>query len=538
MNHASDPFPPNVANNFADQPTVSAEGLIPSREEFVRFAESATLIPVYKEVIADVETPVSALIKLGDSPFRYLLESVEGGDRLGRYSFVGNSASMIFRSRGKKVEIGRPADRSDQIDGGNQTFTFETIDVEDPLDALKDLLNQHIPAPVPGLPRFYGGAVGALSYDMIRHIEDLPDNNPDELDLPESYFIFSDTVLIFDHASRKLKIVVNARLNGKDPNQVYSEAARSIKEVLLRLREGPAPNALEDVQTSHTDSVLKVTSNFDRSQFEAGVAACKEYIKAGDIFQVVLSQRFSVEMKASPLDLYRVLRTVNPSPYMYYLQFEDLAVVGSSPEVMVRCEDDRAQLRPIAGTRPRGKTEEEDKALEEQLLADAKERAEHVMLVDLGRNDLGRVCEYGSVKVDEFMVVERYSHVMHIVSNVVGRLAPERDSFDLLRATFPAGTVSGAPKVRAMEIIDELEPSRRGFYTGAIGYFGYSGNMDSCITIRTVIIKDGVAHVQAGAGIVADSSPPEEYEESVNKARAMFNAISIAESNYLRGARR
>ena len=404
--------------------------------------------------------------------------------------------------------------------------------VADPLDALRDLLDQYRPAAVPGLPRFYGGAVGYLSYDMARHFEKLPDANPDPLGLPEAYFIFSDTVLIFDHAQRTLKIVANTRVDERDPDQAYDEALSRIEHVLDRLAAHPkaaTPVLALSGKGGDPAQPPQFLSNFERAEFEAAVEACKEYIRAGEILQVVLSQRFSVEIEAAPVDVYRSLRAVNPSPYMYYLQFPDLAVVGSSPEVMVQAEDGVAKLRPIAGTRPRGKSPAEDEALVQELLADAKELAEHAMLVDLGRNDLGRVCEYGSVHVDELMVVERYSHVMHIVSSVAGRLAPGRDPFDLLRATFPAGTVSGAPKVRAMEIIDELEPCRRGPYAGAIGYFGYSGNMDSCITIRTVLIKDGIAHIQAGAGIVADSDPGTEYEETLNKARAMFKAIAMAE---------
>jgi len=494
-------------------------GVRPTREQFIELAREHNLIPVYKEIIADVETPVSAMLKLGEAPYSYLLESVEGGEKLGRYSFVGNTAQLVFKSRGRSIELGRPS--------GDGTFTFERLKDGDPIEALRALMKGFRPARVDGLPRFYGGAVGYMSYDMIRHIEKIPDKNPDELNVPESYFLITDTVLIFDHAQRKLKIVVNQDASG-DPGARYDEAVRSIARVIEKLRQPTSAPPLDGVFDDDLPE-LPVRSNFNKVDFENAVRKCQEYIRAGDIFQVVLSQRFSAKVNTDPVGLYRVLRTVNPSPYMYCLKFEDLAVVGSSPEVMVRVEDGIAELRPIAGTRPRGRTAEEDRALEEELLADAKERAEHVMLVDLGRNDLGRVCEYGSVRVDELMVIERYSHVMHIVSNVVGRLAPACDPFDLLRATFPAGTVSGAPKIRAMEIIDELEPTRRGPYSGAIGYIGFSGNMDSCITIRTVILKDGVAYVQAGAGIVADSVPEREYEETVNKAKALLKAIAMAE---------
>lgn len=483
--------------------------------------EGATLVPLYKEFIADIETPVSALLKLGEGPYRYVLESVEGGDRMGRYSFVGNTASLVFRSRGHTVEIGRPDEAG--------RFQFTSEEVDDPLDALRRLLADYVPANVPGLPRFYGGAVGYIGYEMVRHFEPVPQAAKDDLDVPESYFILSDTVLIFDHAERKLKVVVNAHLDGSDPDVIYHRAAATIDDVVRRLtRHRPIPS-LHGLTEADPLGEPSLTSNFEREQFEDAVRQCQELIRSGELFQVVLSQRFSVPMAAEPFDLYRILRTVNPSPYMYYLQFADMALVGSSPEVMVRVENGIAQLRPIAGTRPRGTSESQDQALAAELLADEKEKAEHVMLVDLGRNDLGRVCLPGSVEVNEFMVVERYSHVMHIVSNVVGQLAPDKDPFDVLRAAFPAGTVSGAPKVRAMQVIASLEPSRRGPYAGAIGYFGFSGNMDSAITIRTVLIKDGVAHVQAGAGIVLDSVPRHEYEETLNKAKAMLKAIAMAQ---------
>lgn len=505
-----------------------SHAVFPSRQEFHRLAQHATLIPVYTEVIADTETPVSALLKLGESPYRFILESVERGERLGRYSFVGNTASLVFKSRGKSVSIGRPARR-----GPARQFEFEHFEVSDPLDALRDLLNECRPAEVPGLPKFYGGAVGYLSYDMVRHFERLPDRHPDPLGLPEAYFIFSDTVLIFDHAQRTLKIVASTRVDGKDPDEAYDDALGRIGHVVERL-SAPSSDAFPAVMAlqprgEEAAPRARLSSNMERSQFEAMVASGREYIRSGEILQVVLSQRFSVETHATPIDIYRSLRAINPSPYMFYLDFPDFALAGSSPEVMVQLEDGMARIRPIAGTRPRGLTPQEDEALVEELLADEKEVAEHVMLVDLARNDLGRVCEYGTIGVDERMVVEKYSHVMHIVSNVTGRLAPERDCFDLLRATFPAGTVSGAPKVRAMEIIDELEPCRRGPYSGSVGYFGYTGNMDMCITIRTVLVKEGVAYIQAGAGIVADSDPSREYEETVNKAKAMFRAIAMAE---------
>lgn len=495
-------------------PRRDEKGIVPDRDTFRRLAGSGNLIPVYKEVIADFDTPVSALKKLGESEYAYLLESVEGGSRLGRYSFVGTSARCIFESRGHEVLISSDDEQ-------------RRLTVEDPLDALRDLLQSYRTVAVPGLPRFYGGAVGYMSYDMIRYWERIPDKNPDPLNLPESAFIITDTVLIFDHVRRKVQVVHNTQVDG-DVDQAYDRAVARIEEVLAKL-EGP--HGMRPLTALHgrCEPADGVTSNFTKEEFVAAVERAKEYIRAGDVLQVVLAQRFSRSVRSDAFDIYRVLRSINPSPYLFYLKFGPFAVVGSSPEVMVRLEDGEALLRPIAGTRRRGASEAEDLALERELLADEKERAEHLMLVDLGRNDLSRVCEPGSVTVEDLMVVERYSHVMHIVSSVKGRLAADRDAFDLLRAAFPAGTLTGAPKIRAMEIIDELENVRRGPYGGAIGYFGFSGNMDSCITIRTVVICDGTAYVQAGAGVVADSNPESEFDETVNKARGLLTAIAVAE---------
>lgn len=501
-----------------------ASPITPSKEEYLRYAQSSTLIPVYKEVIADTETPLSALFKLGESPYRYILESVEGGDRLGRYSFVGNTASCVFLSRGNQIEIGRvaPSGRPDRADG-RLAFTTK---VGDPLHALRELLSEFKPAPVPGLPRFYGGAVGYLGYDLVRMIHSLPEKKSDPLGLPDSYLIFSDVVLIFDHVQRTLKVVVNSR-PGADPGAAYKHAVAEIERVLTRLREerGAAP-----FEVSPDPSLsVRFRANMDKEQFISAVKRCQAYIQAGEAEQVVLSQRFETPVSAPPDLLYRVLRTVNPSPYMYYLQLGDIAVVGSSPEVMVRVEEGVASIRPIAGTRPRGASAEEDRRLAAELAADAKEREEHMMLVDLGVRDLTEVCEPGTVEVSDLMSVERYSHVIHLVSNVSGRLKAGEDAFDLLRSTFPAGTVCGAPRKRALEIIEEVEPERRGPYAGAIGYFAYSGNMDSCITIRTAVIHRGRAYVQAGAGIVAASIPENEYMETLNKAKGVLKAIAIAE---------
>lgn len=489
--------------------------LYPSREEFLSLAETCNLVPVVWECIADADTPVSALAKLGVGSCAYLLESVEGGETLGRYSFVGNTALAVFRSKGRRVEIERP---------GGAAEIFEDVD---PLECLRTFLQAYRPAELPGLPRFFGGAVGYVAYDGVRHLERPSDARRDELALPDAAFIITDTVLIFDHLSRKLQVVVNTPV-APDPSAAYDGALRRIDEAMNRLSSGSGLAPLSGLQPPARPAAF--SSNVDRETFMASVEKAKAYIRAGDILQVVLSQRMSSEIHCRPLEIYRVLRALNPSPYMFFLQFGETAVVGSSPEVMVRVEQGKALLRPIAGTRPRGRDAAEDEALAADLLADDKERAEHLMLVDLGRSDLGRVCAPGTVHVDEFMTVERYSHVMHIVSNVTGMLDEGKDAFDLFRAAFPAGTVSGAPKTRAMEIIDELEAARRGPYAGAVGYFSFNGNMDTCITIRTVVVHRGKAYVQAGAGIVADSDPAGEYEETLNKARGVIQAIQMAEA--------
>ncbi|MBO8140976.1 MAG: anthranilate synthase component I [Firmicutes bacterium] len=486
----------------------------PGPAEFASLARTANVIPVLREVIADTDTPVSALAKLGWGPHTFLLESVEGGETLGRYSFLGNTALATFRSRGREVIITGP----------NGTVR-ETA--ADPLKRLEELLSGYRVPGLPGLPRFFGGAVGYVGYDAVRFIERLPGGPRDELNTPDMAFLITDTVLVFDHVSRRIQVVVNQPVDG-DPEGAYKRAVRRVEDVVRRLEREPGLRPLMGIDPRGFH-MPRYQSNVEKDVFCRSVQQAKEYIAAGDIFQVVLSQRLTAPLGAHPFDVYRVLRSVNPSPYMFYLDFGDHQLIGSSPEVMVRLDGGKAQLRPIAGTRPRGATPEEDERLAKELLADAKERAEHIMLVDLGRNDLGRVCRYGSVQVDELMTIERYSHVMHIVSNVTGELAEGKTGFDLLRATFPAGTVTGAPKVRAMEIIDELEPSRRGPYAGAVGYFGFSGNMDSCITIRTVLVQGGLAHVQAGAGIVADSNPQAEFDETLNKAKALLKTIALAE---------
>ena len=487
----------------------------PSLEEFKQKAKQGNLIPVYREILADMETPVSAFLKIDDGKYSFLLESVEGGEKWARYSFLGSRPEVVVRSFGRTVEVIRH--------GKKETRAFE----HDPLEAVRDILADYRPVPDPALPRFYGGGVGFMGYDVVRFFESLPDRKRPGLDTPDILFMITDTLVIFDTVTHRIKVVSNAHVNGGSVAAAYKEAVAKIDAIVKKLRKGvwgPGSGVRRRRSKGH-----KLTSNFTQAAYEQAVLKAKEYIKAGDIFQVVPSQRFERKVTAEPFEIYRALRLINPSPYMYFLRCGDTTVVGASPEVMVRLEEGRIDLRPIAGTRRRGATEEEDKALELELLADPKERAEHIMLVDLGRNDVGRVSEMGSVQVSELMVIERYSHVMHIVSNVRGRLAPGRDSYDVVRACFPAGTVSGAPKIRAMEIIDELEPTRRGPYAGAVGYFGFSGNMDTCITIRTLVIKDKVAYIQAGGGVVADSVPALEYLETVNKARAMMRAVEMAE---------
>lgn len=486
---------------------------LPDKAEFLRRAKNGNLTPVYKEILADMETPVSAFKKIAGGSYSFLLESVEGGERMARYSFLGSGTNLIIKSKGRSVEITR--------DGADEHIELEAR--RDVLHILKQEFGKLSYVPDPDLPRFCGGAVGFLGYDMVRFFEDLPDSTTDDLHLPDCTFIFTDTLLIFDHVRHKIRVVCNARI-GDDPEAAHEQACAKIDEFIEKLR-APAEIAYE----KRSASPPEVSSNFAREEFEDAVRKCKDYIAAGDVIQVVLSQRFSAKVTADPFDVYRALRSLNPSPYMYYLAYDDIRLIGSSPEILVTEERGNVVVRPIAGTRPRGETQDEDQALERELLKDEKERAEHIMLVDLGRNDIGRVCRYGSVTVDELMVIERYSHVMHIVSNVRGRLRMDADQFDLLRACFPAGTVSGAPKIRAMEIIDEMEPTRRGPYAGAIGYFSYSGDMDTCITIRTILMHNDTAYVQAGAGIVADSDPAREYQETVNKATAMIKALTAAE---------
>lgn len=495
----------------------------PTFEEFEQKLSEGNVIPVWTEIMADYDTPVSALKKIETGDYAFLFESVEGGEKWGRYSFLGSDPSVILRSKGARIEI---------ISNGETTSQQG-----DPIDALRELLSIYKPVVSEGLPRFYGGAVGYFAYDIVRFVEDLPDTTEDDLDLWDSVFMITDCVLVFDNVTHKLKVISNAFVqNPEDARAAYDASVAKVESIVEKLRQ---PRDLYNdgfdasaEKNPENKADVEFVSNFKKDDFLKAVLKTKEYIRAGDIIQAVISQRWSKTLEVSPFDLYRTLRVLNPSPYMFYLKMGGDYLVGSSPEVMVRVEGDNIHSRPIAGTRPRGADEAEDLALERELLADPKERAEHIMLVDLARNDLGRVSVIGTVKVDELMLIERYSHVMHIVSNVVGKLKEGMDSFDVIRATFPAGTLSGAPKVRAMEIIDEIEPTRRGPYGGAVGYVSFSGNLDTCITIRTFLIKDDKVYIQAGAGIVADSVPENEYTETVNKVGALTKAVEIAKKGF------
>lgn len=493
---------------------------IPDEATFLKRAQQGNLVPVWRELLADQETPVSAYQRLRDYIRRenpgaptFLLESVEGGEKIARYSFLGGNPQMIFTSDGRRVTIDR---------AGGETTELNDVD---PLEELRRVLKPYRPVSDPALPRFYGGLVGYMGYDVIHQFEPRVGLSPDrDRPCPDMQFILTDTILIFDHVRHTAKVVANVRIDG-DPKAAYREAIRKIDRVCEAL-SGPVAHTVVDI--NEKPEPIEIRSNLSRPEFERSVEQAKEFIRAGDIIQVVLSQRFETDYDGDPLDVYRALRCVNPSPYMFCLEFGDRKIVGASPEVHVRLEDRKVEVRPIAGTRPRSDDPAEDKAREHELLADPKERAEHIMLVDLARNDLGRVCAFRSVQVPELMVIERYSHVMHIVSDVIGELDGPSDAFDVMKATFPAGTVSGAPKIRAMEIIADLERTRRGPYAGAVGYFGFGGSLDSCITIRTVQLDGSKAYVQAGAGIVADSVPATEFEETCNKARGMMNAIALS----------
>ncbi|MGH9738030.1 MAG: anthranilate synthase component I [Candidatus Acidiferrales bacterium] len=483
----------------------------PDFKTFSRLARQGNLVPVYENYTADLLTPVGAHLSLArGAKYSFLLESVEGGENIARYTFVGANPSEVFRSRGRECALESPGKRT-RLEGN-------------PVEHLRRLTNRYHPVRVPGLPPLIAGAIGYFAYDMVRLVERIPASARDDMDLDDCVMMFYLGLVAFDHVQHRVWIIRNVFTEG--PGRLREKYDAAVDEIrrTRRVLDRPLPRLARAPQSKH----LRVRSNMSKSKFTAAVRKTKEYIRAGDAFQIVLSQRLEARTSADPFEIYRALRVVNPSPYLYFLKLGDVSAVGSSPEMLVKVQERDAYYRPLAGTRPRGRDEKEDRRLEAELLADPKECAEHVMLVDLGRNDLGRVCEYGSVKPERLMFVERYSHVMHIASSLHGRLRENVDCFDALMACFPAGTLSGAPKVRAMQIIDELEPTRRGIYGGAILYLDFSGNLDSCIGLRTLVAKSGSVYVQAGAGIVADSVPDTEYQETLNKARALIRALEIA----------
>jgi anthranilate synthase component I len=493
----------------------------PTPEEFQKLATRGNLIPVARRILADLETPLSVYRKIRGQGESFLFESVEGGEHVGRYSFVGCNPRAVIRQDGAHVQV---------IENGRVTESAVVgKDVKDGLELVERVMKKFRAVTTPGLPRFTGGAIGFIGYEFIHDVEPTVPRPPaDELKVPVIYFLIADQLLTFDRAQQTITILVNAVLeDGVSPAEAYEGATDEIDRIISLLEQ---PSKHQPVSLPAEVPPVAFASNQTQEQFIANVEASKKFINAGDIIQVVGSQRFSAPVTASPVDIYRAVRSINPSPYMFLLELDGFALVGASPELHVRCEDGNVEIRPIAGTRKRGQNEDEDKALEKELLADPKERAEHVMLVDLARNDIGRVCDFGSVQVKDLMVIERYSHVMHIVSQVEGKLSAGKTNYDLMRATFPAGTVSGAPKIRAMQIISGLEKTTRGTYAGCVGYFSFNGNTDTCITIRTALIKDGKAYVQAGGGWVDDSTPEGEFQETVNKSMAMRKAVALAES--------
>jgi anthranilate synthase component 1 len=491
----------------------------PTRQEFIEKTKQGNLIPVWREVLADTETPVSAFYQVAyGRKYGFLLESVEGGERLARYSFLGSDPFLVFRSKGLKASI---------EENGEVIDMLLEYGKRDPLDVIKEILGRYTYVPSQGLPQFTGGAVGVIGYDTVRFFEKLPDTNFDELGIDDCAILFTDALIVFDHVQHKLLALCNARVDG-DPNDAYDRAIKKIDELVERL-QGPRrkPKTTQPIPASERGEFI---SNFTQPEYEAAVLKAKEYISAGDSFQIQVARRCYKKLHADPFDVYRALRSINPSPHMFYLVYDDLKLIGASPEILVNEVQGLVTIRPIAGTRPRTGNPADDQRLMDELLSDEKERAEHVMLIDLGRNDIGRVAKYGTVRVEELMVIEKYSHVLHIVSDVKGDLRDDLDQFDVLRASFPAGTLTGAPKVRTMEIIEELEPVKRGVYGGGIGYFSYSGNMDSCITIRTAVVKGDKIYIQAAAGIVADSVPTYEYNETFAKMRGVAKAVEWAES--------
>ena len=486
----------------------------PNFEAFAELAANHDLVPVYRRMLSDGLTPVSAFQKLDDGQDACLFESVIGGEKVGRYSILAVNPFMIINACGNDVTISR--------DGEMERRTSDN-----PLDDLRQLVDSFKAPQLEELPPFNGGAIGYAGYDVIRYVENLPNPPENDRQIPDMTFGFYDSLVVFDNVNKTMFVIVMARLDQfQDIQAAYTEAIARVDQLIEKLA-APAALSMADIDTAGGTDDFSYTSNFEKSEFETAVNKCVEYIRAGDIFQVVISQRLQLDLQVDPVELYRSLRVVNPSPFMFFLRTSDVTLVGSSPEIMCRVVDGKVTVRPLAGTRPRGATEQEDNQLAEELLADPKERAEHVMLVDLGRNDVGRIAKYRSVELSDVMVIERYSHVMHITSNVTGQLREDKDAFDALAACLPAGTVSGAPKVRAMEVIDELERHRRGPYAGAVGYIDYVGNMDTCIALRTFVIKDDTLYVQAGAGIVADSQPKMEYQETLNKARGLLKAVEI-----------
>lgn len=493
----------------------------PTFDEFAALARDYTVVPVYRRLTADTLTPVSAFCKLQEGDWSFLFESVVGGERVGRYSFLGAGPFRTFEARGNRVRT---------RDGRGKWTESESAD---PLRALEDMIAEFRAPHVAGLPRFCGGAVGYAGYDAVRYVERLPNAPPDDRGIPDLSFGFYDRMVIFDQAAKTILVVAHWRKGDGDLRKQYAETCARVDAVVEQLQRGVADLQLTDIDPSTKASEglrPPLASNFTQPEFERAVEKAREYINAGDAFQIVLSQRFRTETRARPFDIYRALRVVNPSPFMFYLRAGEVTLVGASPEIMCRVENGVITNRPLAGTRRRGATPEEDAALAAELVADPKERAEHIMLVDLARNDVGRVAELGSVKISDLLAVERYSHVMHLSSTVTGKLKPGLTAFDALRASLPAGTLSGAPKVRAMEIIDELEPHRRGPYGGAVGYVDFGGNMDTCIALRTMVLLGQTAYVQAGAGLVADSVPSAEYQETVHKAMSLLRAIEVAET--------
>lgn len=499
--------------------------IYPSIEQFQKIRKKGNLIPIYREILGDLDTPVSAYYKIAeDSEFSFLLESVEGEEKVAQFSFLARDPEMVIQSKDQVVTI-------TDFSGKNPKIDSKSIE-ESPLNFIRESMSKYKFVPVDGLPRFCGGMVGYLSYDVVRFFERLPQHTEDDLKIPDMLLVLAKTMVIFDHLNHKIKLVhcVEVPTDASDSQALkrYQHAVKAIDKLTEDLKSPLSSGKNKNRRIRQKPVELPLKSNFSKNDFCRIVREAKKQIRAGEIIQVVLSQRFEVDLKTDHFNIYRALRALNPSPYMYYLKLGDIRIIGSSPELLVRCEDKVVQTRPIAGTRPRGKDDAEDQRLADDLLQDKKEIAEHIMLVDLGRNDLGRVSKKGSVELSEFMNIEKYSHVMHIVSNVKGILDKSKDDYDVLQAAFPAGTVSGAPKIRAMEIIEDLENVRRGPYAGCIGYFSFSGNLDTCITIRTIVTKGKKAYIQAGAGIVADSKPDKEYQETVNKAKAQLMAINLA----------